>query len=344
MKLLAIYHDCDLVTYKMLEELQASGAACVTVATDAAHSAAVPPTLAVALIETIKSKFTLKAIRSLRAVMKAGAYDAVYCISTSALSTAIWASAFLPIKIIGYRGTQARVRRFDPTYYMALLNPTVDHIVCETPDIEQYLRRYIPARKLSCHTKPYALEWVAEAEANPVEYCGRELQVCFIGISKGRPHKGLAHLLDAMELLTDVPAQLTVVGEADEADVDRAAGNVTFAGTRSDALRFLPGADVLVVPSTRDASPRVVREAQACGVACVVSDIPGARDLIIPGVSGLLVPPANPQAIADALRQLADDPDRRRAMGEAGRRNIAENYRMADYVDYFKRLLKSLTA
>ncbi len=342
MKLLTIYHDCDLVTYKMLEQLQQQPDIEVAVAVDAEHRAAVPQCLPTVEIETIKSKFTLKAIRSLRKVLTEGGYDAVYCISTSALSTAIWASVMLPVKVIGYRGTQARVRRFDPTYRMALLNPAVDHIVCETPDIEQYLAKFVPVKKLSTKTKPYELEWVAEAEANPVEYCGRELQVCYIGITKGRPHKGLRHLLDAMALL-DVPAQLTVVGEADEKDVDSAGGNVTFAGTRPDALRFLPKADVMVLPSTRDASPRVVREAQACGVPCIVSDIPGARDLIIPGATGLLVPPASPQAIADALRELADEPERRRTMGQAGKRHIAEHFRLSDYTEYFTKLLRNLT-
>lgn len=342
MKILVLSHDCDLVLYRMLVSLNDDEAFDITVAGPETDRPKVPDSISFESAAAIKSKFTFRAIRDVRRLLRQGGYDAVFAVSTSALSTALFASIGIRVKIVGYRGTQARVRPLDPTYYMALLNPRVDHIVCETPDIEQYLSRYIAPRKLSTKTKPYDLAWVVEAEADPVSYPSDVLQLVYIGISKGRPHKGLEHLLEAMRLLGDKAVHLTVVGNAEQAAIDSAPGNVTFTGNRPDALRYLPRADIFVLSSTRDASPRVVREAQACGVPCIVSDIPGARDLIIDGTTGVLVEPANPQAIADAVLRLASDTDLRKKMGIAAKEHIRRNFRTEDYVDYFKKTFLAL--
>lgn len=50
---------------------------------------------------------------------------------------------------------------------MGILNPRVDHIVCETADIQEYLTRYIDKDKLSVSVKPFDIDWVADACANP---------------------------------------------------------------------------------------------------------------------------------------------------------------------------------
>lgn len=351
-KVMLIGHDADLVTINTFEALAARGYD-ICLATDNADSPTT--TLPRLVIAPIRGKLNLKAIFSLRRAMRQFRPDIVYAVSTSALSTALQASRGLGVTIVGYRGTQARVHRFDPTYRMALLNRRVDHIVCETPDILEYLKNYIPAAKLSGHPKPYALDWVADALANPVTVGNRQdddhrnLNIVYIGITKGRPHKGLHYLLEAIRLLgqqrDDIPARLTVVGQAEQSDIDNATDNVIFTGNRTDAIHFLPDADVFVLPSTRDASPRVVREAQACGIPCIVSDIPGARDLIIADgadPSGILVPPANPQAIVDAIIKIYDDPELHLRMCHAATSNIAKNYQPKDYTDYFDSLFKTL--
>ena len=54
-----------------------------------------------------------------------------------------------------------------------------------------------------------------------------------------------------------------------------AAKQIHMLGPHKDAVYYLPGKDVCICPSTRDASPRSLREAMACKVACIVTDIPG---------------------------------------------------------------------
>lgn len=76
----------------------------------------------------------------------------------------------------------------------------------------------------------------------------------------------------------------------------------------------------------------------------MVSDIPGARDLIITGdnPSGILVPPGDAQAMAQAIKDIALNPDVRARMSAAALRNIDDNYAMTDYVDYFDNLFHKI--
>ena len=103
-----------------------------------------------------------------------------------------------------------------------------------------------------------------------------------------------------------------------------------------DAVYYLPGKDVCICPSTRDASPRSLREAMACKVACIVTDIPGARDLVVDGRTGIIVQAGSPQAIAEGIRVLAADRAKTKMMGEAGYQRIRTEYTMEEYVRRLK--------
>lgn len=117
----------------------------------------------------------------------------------------------------------------------------------------------------------------------------------FISVqSKGRPFKGLTYLIKAFQILNAPEAHLVVIGDYDNSDYELAqqgvgAERIHFLWNREDAISFLPKQDLFILPALRDASPRVVREAMACGVPCMFTDIPGARDLIVDNESGILV-------------------------------------------------------
>ena len=76
---------------------------------------------------------------------------------------------------------------------------------------------------------------------------------------------------------------------------------------------------IQVLPSYREGLPKSLIEAAACGRAVITTDVPGCRDAIINGQTGLLVPVKNATALADAVRQLLSDEKARKAMGNAGR-------------------------
>jgi glycosyltransferase involved in cell wall biosynthesis len=114
----------------------------------------------------------------------------------------------------------------------------------------------------------------------------------------------------------DNPASL----QQDELDAWQASGLVELWGHRSDMHAVLPLASVVVLPSYREGLPKVLIEAAACGRAVVTTDVPGCRDAIEPGVSGLLVPAKDAVALAAAIAELLTDQQRCQAMGAAGRK------------------------
>src|SRR5690606_25877417 len=101
-------------------------------------------------------------------------------------------------------------------------------------------------------------------------------------------------------------------------------GIVDGLGERSDVARLYQQAHIVVLPSYREGLPKSLVEAAACGRAVVTTDVPGCRDAITPGVTGVMVPVRDAQALADAVVSLAHDTVRRQDMGRAGR-ELAES-------------------
>src|SRR5690606_38436476 len=88
-------------------------------------------------------------------------------------------------------------------------------------------------------------------------------------------------------------------------------GIVECLGERSDVAQLYQQAHIVVLPSYREGLPKSLVEAAACGRAVVTTDVPGCRDAITPGVTALLVPVRDAQALADPVVSLAHDTVRR---------------------------------
>jgi glycosyltransferase involved in cell wall biosynthesis len=97
-------------------------------------------------------------------------------------------------------------------------------------------------------------------------------------------------------------------------------GAVRWLGHQDDMPALLASANVVCLPSYyREGFPRALAEAMACGRAVVTTDVPGCRDAVLGLESGLLVPPRDATALADALQSLWNAPEMRRGMGRCGR-------------------------
>jgi len=152
----------------------------------------------------------------------------------------------------------------------------------------------------------------------PQERCDDCLRIAFVGQSVER--KGLPLLLRAFEALREhIDTELTVIGPTYEelAPMLLDPTGVRALGKVDDERKHaeLRAVDVLCAPSLGGESfGMVLTEAFAAGTTVVASDIAGYRDVVTDGVDGVLVPPGDAQALAEALRDLYDEPVRRRAL------------------------------
>jgi glycosyltransferase involved in cell wall biosynthesis len=114
-----------------------------------------------------------------------------------------------------------------------------------------------------------------------------------------------------------------------------------FVGERSDAHRLMQAMDAFCLSSWSEAFPNVLGEAMACGVPCVTTDVGDSRDIV--GDSGLVVPPRESEALADAMVSLlAKESAERVALGQAARRSIEERYALPQVVERYAELYRDI--
>ncbi|MBM3230712.1 glycosyltransferase [Candidatus Peregrinibacteria bacterium] len=104
------------------------------------------------------------------------------------------------------------------------------------------------------------------------------------------------------------------------------APEVNFTGLRDDIPKILAECDIFVLPSHSEGLSNALMEAMASGCACIATDVGGNRFLIQNGVSGFLYPAGDRAALAAHVRRLIEDPVKRKAMGEAARKRIEEQF------------------
>jgi glycosyltransferase involved in cell wall biosynthesis len=166
------------------------------------------------------------------------------------------------------------------------------------------------------------------------------------------PQKGVSDLLDAADLLQHIRPDLVtwIAGDGpDRMALEARAGafellnrRVRFLGHRDDVPDLIDAADLLVLPSRYEGLPNVVLEAMARGKPVVATAAPGTDELVVNDETGRLVPVGDVKALTRALRDLMDDPSRAMALGQAGRRRVAEAFGLDPMIAQYAALYEGL--
>lgn len=163
--------------------------------------------------------------------------------------------------------------------------------------------------------------------------------------------KGHRHFLEAARrILGHIPnAEFLLVGEgplrgrfqalAGELGIE---ARVHFLGARNDTPAILSVLDVSVLCSTSEGMSNVILESMAAGKPVVATRVGGNPELVTEGVTGLLAPPADPDALADAILSLLRDPDAARAMGVAARERVVREFTVEAMVRKHERLYQRM--
>lgn len=226
---------------------------------------------------------------------------------------------------------------------------------------QHYLRtaRFRPEQVIALHNG-VALAPYARAECDGVarERIRRELQIpanarLIMTVAVLRRPKGIQYLIEALpHILTRIPdAHYVIVGAGDFdrelrelSAAHRLDSQVTFAGARTDIPDVLAAADLFVLPTLDDALPTVLMEAMAASRPIVASRVGGVPEMVEHERNGLLVPPADPEALAQACGRLLEQPELMKGFGRAGRAIAAERFDVTRQISRLADLYTELMA
>jgi len=117
---------------------------------------------------------------------------------------------------------------------------------------------------------------------------------------------------------------------------------VWLPGARSDIASLLRGFDIFVLPSLAEGISNTILEAMASGLPVVATQVGGNPELVLPGVTGCLVPPGEPEAITRAIKRYLAEPELMRAHGRAGRERVESRFSIRTMVGEYLELYDSL--
>ena len=159
--------------------------------------------------------------------------------------------------------------------------------------------------------------------------------------------KGFDVLVSTLTRLPGVTAVLVGDGPCHR-DLERlaresgVADRVVLPGWSDEPWTFLHGFDVFVLPSRFEGFPLAIVEAMRASLPVVATSVGSVGEAVVDGVTGRLVPPDDPAALACALRQLIDDPDTRVRLGHAGRKRAEELFSLETMTRAYVRLYEEV--
>lgn len=232
--------------------------------------------------------------------------------------------------------------RYDMRIARALLGPVFRHalsgkrvrVVFENQADREYMvaRRFVPQHRTSVIQGAGVDLDRFQPSPEPSDPCS------VIMASRLLWDKGIKEFVEAARILRENRAQVrfVLVGEPDPGNpssVPKARiqawveeGLIEWWGRRSDMPTVFAQSHIVALPSYREGVPTVLLEAAASGRPVVATDIPGCRAAVKDGVTGILVPPKDPQALAAAIGRLIRDPQQRRELGWRGRELMEERF------------------
>ncbi len=290
-----------------------------------------------------RRRLDLASIRTLRRSLRDLCPDVVYLFNKPAIINTAFAAIGLPPVLVTYRGQTGNIFWYDPSAYLCHLHPRVDAISCVANAVRDDLRRHVrrPERVVTLY-KGHDLDWYHDRPADLRPF-GIPAGAFVVGCTANhRPRKGVPVLVEAMGLLpAEAPVHLLLIGKGlDDPDLDAqiqaspVAARIHRAGFRLDAPSLTAACSCTVLPAIkREGLPKSVIESMALRVPPIVTDTGGSAELIEEGISGFVVPPNDPHAIARRIEELWRNPAAARAMGEAARERIGSHFNVRATVE-----------
>ena len=307
------------------------------------------------------------AIAKLRAVMHRNQYDIVngHLLFGSLYARFAAALARGPARVVstmynlGYdsypaKSTYRRLGKYLDGWSARRLD---DLGICVSHGVEAHYRKHLRLTKTFVLPLGISPETVIGKSTRDRDELRRSLGIgnSFVIVNPARfvPEKGHRYLLEALRILKTVhgltPKVLAIGGGSLRPVIEEAArerglvDQVTFlpALPQQHLLEYMRAADLMVLPSTHDGCPTVVLEAMALGIPVVATAVGGIVDQVDPGVSGLLVPPADAESLADALHRIMNNQELREQLAHTAKQHV-ERFYVAELAQGYEALCMQL--
>jgi len=171
-------------------------------------------------------------------------------------------------------------------------------------------------------------------------------------VSALRREKGHQYLCEAVRLLDRPDVDLLIVGSGLSQDLiagwiarNGLTGRTRLAGYQSDVTPYLQAMDLFVLPTWAvEGVPQSLVQAMSCGLPVISTRVGSVEQAVVDGVTGRLVPPRDPHALADAMRELLDDPSLSRRLAAAGYAKTHAEFGIETMLDRVEEVLLTLAS
>jgi len=301
-------------------------------------------------------KLNQQEIKFIQKELTHGKYDVMHMYNNISMVNGLAAAKNIKITCVLYRGYSANVNWFDPTLYMKLLHPRADYIICNSEGVAQIMRDKgkVNPQKLITINKGHKLEWYQDIEPFKIrEELGlKKDSILVVLVANNRNMKGTKYLMESTKYLDPKKnMHILLVGR----DLDNEKNlkilnnspfkeNVHFLGFRKNALNIVKSCDIFLLTSIKGESiTKSVIEAMSIGVAPVISDIIGNKELVEDGVSGLVVPSKDSKKFALALDELYSNRALLKKIKSNAKKHIANKLNHEQTVKKYQEFYKSIS-
>lgn len=281
-----------------------------------------------------RSFYDLRGICALRRFIREDKIDLVYSTLNEANALSRLISLFVParIKFIIREANTAEKKTQKFKWWDRMTNRKIDHVIAVSSEVRESLLRYDARLSPKITVLLNGVSIPSEAHASS----GSVLQLLSVG--RCVEQKWQLGLLQALKQLVEKgvgPFQVHLIGDGvlkkeletyvDETGLESV---VRFHGhlPPPEVVPFFRSADIFILSSLWEGCPNVLLEAMSYGITSVATNVGGVPDLLTHGQTGLLVPPKDVRALAEALERLMKDAGLRERLGEAARNRAVEEF------------------
>ncbi|HXN12218.1 MAG TPA: glycosyltransferase family 4 protein [Candidatus Acidoferrales bacterium] len=286
----------------------------------------------------IRNAIDLAAGVKLRAILKRERYDVVHFHTSRAHSMAPLARGFGSTLVVTRRMDYRPNRVFAPYLY----NRAVDGVVAISGGVADSLAASGVEREritfvhsgVDCDRFRAPTSQERADARGALKIADTEFVISAVGALEQR--KGHRYLIAAIgAIAASGKFRCFIVGQGligrvlqDEIAVIRSLDRIKLLGRVDDVRELLWASDAFAMPSLKEGLGVAALEAMASALPVIASDVGGLREVVEDGRTGIIVPPANPEKIASAIKRLAESPELRSQMSAAARARVVENYSM----------------